>query len=135
MKKFFITVCLFFLITMSGICLKYHVLLPLNNMKISDSSGTVYKVSRTRLLINHNRVLLIANLKDRIIVRPSDHSIKIGFNQYCILLWPRNQYAGVIIGDGVKDDESNGFSFSQDVINIWLKDLNGKTFNIIISKV
>lgn len=35
-----------------------------------------------------------------------------------VLLWPRGSLAGVIVGDGAKDRETNGYTFAGDEVVI-----------------
>ena len=67
----------------------------------------VYRVDSARLVaIGADQIFLI-NKADHVVVRPS----ALGHCYGPLLVWPRSSLKGVIVGDGVKGDEAESFSF------------------------
>lgn len=70
----------------------------------------VYRVDGDRLLVvgvvDLGQLFLI-NKQERVVVRPS----WLGHRYGPLLVWPRSSLQGVVLGDGVKGDEAESFSF------------------------
>ena len=70
----------------------------------------VYRVDGDRLLVVgvvDLGQLFVINKQERVVVRPSWFGHRYG----PLLVWPRSSLQGVVLGDGVKGDEAESFSF------------------------
>jgi hypothetical protein len=67
----------------------------------------VYRVDGDRLLVVGAEQLFLIDKEERVVVRPSWFGHRYG----PLLVWPRSSLQGVVLGDGVKGDEAESFSF------------------------
>jgi hypothetical protein len=67
----------------------------------------VYRVDEHRLLVMGADQALLINTQERVVVRLS----MLGRRYGPLVMWPRSSLKGVVLGDGVKGNEAESFSF------------------------
>ncbi len=67
----------------------------------------VYRVDENRLLVMGAEQAFLINTEERVVVRLTSLSRRYG----PLVVWPRSSLKGVVLGDGVKGNEAESFSF------------------------
>jgi hypothetical protein len=80
----------------------------------SDPDLHVCRVDEDRFLVLGRDVALLVNSRERVVVRPSHLGIHLGPVQ----LWPRDSIRGVQLGDGVKGNPEDRYSFAKDSVSV-----------------
>jgi hypothetical protein len=67
----------------------------------------VYRVDENRLLVMGAEQVFLINTEEHVVVRLSWFGRRYG----PLVMWPRSSFNGVVLGDGVKGNEAESFSF------------------------
>ena len=80
----------------------------------SDPAFLVYRVSRGRRLVLGRDVALLINKEERVVLSLSC----VGHKWGPIVLWPRDEMRGVVLGDAVKGDSADTYRFDANGVDI-----------------
>lgn len=114
-RRYAIAVCALCAVSVCGfLAVRHSYYLLVFGQRTSDPDLVAYQVDDVHRLVVGNHTALLINTEERVVLEPSWFGKRLG----PVVLWPRDALVGVVLGDGVKGDERDGYHFGNDRVDI-----------------